>query len=539
MKSDRIATWLKLPRTTIIVGAVSAYISVLSILAFRNLPYLSDGTFYIAEWPFACFAVVVVLLLVNLFLVSKKSTRPRRVLVILSALAVVSILVNSITFALSKRGDGTTPDSSHATRVVSGPHPNPAGPVFMAGAAKGEITPSRYLMPMPLIYILKFRSINDPVYARVLAMSDGTQHYLFVTLDMVLVPEAEETLQFIHQQTGIPIKNIFIAATHTHGTTPVSLIDYTSPADRRKSRKWYEEIKRTLASTIAQAQSNMIPARYGYGEGQSHINVNRDIVVGDKSVLGSNFERPSDKTIRMVRIEDLNGEVISLIVNYAVHPVVMNGSLSGIGTPITGDISGRTSAKIEARWGDAVVLWTMAAAGDQNPRFLTQYTGPIEDGKPLRKNLGKAGPAILEYLSDEHVRDILKANDEIQATQIAPEIHSAEAIALVDTIDVGEKQPYKLRLLTLGDIAFLGVSAEVVTSIGKAVRETSPFRNTILVTAANGYEGYVADDWEYEHQAFEVGETRVKKGAAQVELIKVFTGLFNDMMPFVQVSNGR
>jgi hypothetical protein len=51
------------------------------------------------------------------------------------------------------------------------------------------------------------------------------------------------------------------------------------------------------------------------------------------------------------------------------------------------------------------------------------------------------------------------------------------------------------------------------------------------VTAANGYEGYVADEWEYEHQAFEVGETRVKKGAAQVEFIKVFTGLFNDMMP--------
>ncbi|HEV2597855.1 hypothetical protein [Sphingopyxis sp.] len=519
MKSDRIATWLTLRRTTIIVGAVSAYISLLAIFAFRDLPYLSDGSFYIAEWPFACVALVVVLLLVNLYLVSRKRTRPRKILAILSALAVVGVLFNSIAFALDKDGEGST-------RVVSRPHPFPAGPGFMAGAAKGEITPSSYLMPMPLLYGLKFRSINDPVYARVLAMSDGAQQYLFITLDMTLVPEAEETLRFLHRQTGIPIQNIFIAATHTHGTTPISLFDYTSPADSRKSRKWYEEIKRTLASTVAAARSNMVPARYGYGEGQSLINVNRDIVFGKKSVLGSNFERPSDKTIRMVRIEDLNGKVISLIVNYAVHPVVMNGNLSGIGTPITGDIAGRTSSKIEARWGDAVVLWTMGAAGDQNPRFLTQYTIQTKGREPHNRNLGSAGSSILEYLTDEHVRDILKANAGIEATQTDPEIHSAEAIVRVDTIDVGKTQPYKLRLLTLGDIAFQGVSAEVVTSIGKAVRETSPFRNTILVTAANGYEGYIADDWEYEHQAFEVGDTRVKKGAAQIELVKGFTGLF-------------
>ncbi|HEV2597916.1 hypothetical protein [Sphingopyxis sp.] len=531
MKSDRTAKWLTSRRSTIIVGAVGAYISILSIFAFRNLPYLSDGTFYIAEWPFACFAVVVVLLLVNLYLVSKKRTRPRKILAILSALAVVSVLINAIAFAFG--GDGTTSDRSHAAQVASPSRPIPAGPLFMAGAARGEITPSDYLMPMPLLYILKFRWVNDPVYARVLAMSDGTQQYLFITLDMTLVPEAEETLQFIHQQTGIPIRNIFISATHTHGTTPISLIDYTNPADRRKSRKWYEEIKRTLVSTIAKARSNMVPARYGYGEGQSLINVNRDIVVGKKSELGSNFDRPSDKTIRMVRIEDLNGKVISLIVNYAVHSVVMNGSLSGIGTPITGDIAGRTSAKIEGQWGDAVVLWTMAAAGDQNPRFMTQYTGPIKDGEPVRRMLGSAGSAILEYLSDEHVRDILKANAGFEATQTAPEIHTAEATALVDTIDAGKKQPYKLRLLTLGDIAFQGISAEVVTSIGKAVRETSPFQHTILVTAANGYEGYVADDWEYDHQAFEVGDTRVKKGAVQPEFVKGFTGLFGDLTPRV------
>lgn len=80
----------------------------------------------------------------------------------------------------------------------------------------------------------------------------------------------------------------------------------------------------------------------------------------------------------------------------------------------------------------------------------------------------------------------------------------------------------------IGDIAFEGISAEIVTSVGKAVREVSPYEKTILVSHALGYQGYVADDWEYEHNAFEAGSAKTAKGAAQEAFVSGFGELFRE-----------
>ena len=71
-----------------------------------------------------------------------------------------------------------------------------------------------------------------------------------------------------------------------------------------------------------------------------------------------------------------------------------------------------------------------------------------------------------------------------------------------------------------------GVSAEVVTSIGKAACGVSHYKKTMMITHALGYCGYVADEWEYEHEAFEVGNSPVGKGVAQPLFEEAFKELF-------------
>lgn len=70
------------------------------------------------------------------------------------------------------------------------------------------------------------------------------------------------------------------------------------------------------------------------------------------------------------------------------------------------------------------------------------------------------------------------------------------------------------------------VSAEVVTSIGKAACGVSHYKKTMMITHALGYCGYVADEWEYEHEAFEVGNSPVGKGVAQPLFEEAFKELF-------------
>ena len=405
---------------------------------------------------------------------------------------------------------------------------------FLAGAAKGEITPKKELLPMPLIWGIRFNEVLDPLYVRAIAMSDGVRQCLFVTFEITAVPYAEETLEFLEKETGIPKTYIFLCAIHTHGITPYlpGFYKETSRAEK-KSRRWYEDIKCVLADTVKKALASMVPAKIGYGTGASYFNVCRDGVFGDVSKMGINYDHPSDHTIRMVRFDDMEGKTIALIANFACHAVIMNGCLrKGLKTPITGDFPGRTCAKLEEQMDSAVVLWCSGAAGDQNPWIMSQCAME-ENGKYKNKNIGKVAEWILEHLSREHARDILEANSRIICDMADGSILCKEKIVPVEAKKDGEKEiPYTLRLLQIGDIAFEGISAEIVTSVGKAVREVSPLEKTILVSHANGYHGYVADDWEFEHNAFEAGNCLSKKGMAQTAFVKGFQELFaeNDQL---------
>ena len=399
---------------------------------------------------------------------------------------------------------------------------------FLAGAARGEITPAKELLPMPLIWGIRFTEVLDPLYVRVISMSDGKHQSLFVTFEITAVPYAEETLEFLEKETGIPKTFIFLCATHTHGITPYLPGFYKeSSKNEQKSRRWYGDIKRVLLDTVRKAMKAMVPAKIGYGTGASYFNICRDGIYGNLSKMGFNFDRPSDHTIRIVRFDDLEGRTIALIVNYACHAVVMNGSLrKGLTTPITSDYPGRTCKKLEDQMGSAVVLWCSGAAGDQNPWIMSQCA-LNENGRYRNKNIGKVGEWILEYLSREHARDILKGNHGIVCNMMDADIVCREKTVPVAAKNRGEKDiPYRLRLFQIGDIAFEGISAEIVTSVGKAVRESSPLEKTILVSHANGYHGYVADEWEFEHNAFEAGSCLSQKGMAQPAFVKGFHELF-------------
>jgi Predicted membrane protein len=509
-------------KAIIIFGLFTVFFAIASLAAFRGITYLSDCTYLISKKPFIFIGIAVVLIAINAWLWVKKKTKQRIILSILSMLSLISLIINTVVFSNQMKNRQV-----EITTAIEGSEAIMDGKTFMAGAAKGDITPTENMMPMPLLFVLKFDKVVDPVYTRVLALSDGTNEALYITLDMTLVPETDETLDYLSEKTGIARKNIFISATHTHGVTPVSLMDFNG-VDGMKVNDWYGQIKETLLKTVKEARSNMVPARYGYGTGYSEINVNRDLD-GEKSVLGSNFDRPSDKTIRMARIESTNGDTIALVVNYACHSVVVNGALhAGIRTYWTDDLAGNTSRKIEKDMDGAVVLYSCGASGDQNPALRAQYGGETGNGIPSVKNLGNASFNVLEYLSEIHSRDILRANENIVCTETEGLIYTAEKTVSAKKKDSDGNIDYTLRLFKIGNIMFQGIDAEVVTSIGQAVMDTSPYENTILVTLANGYKGYCADDWEFEHDAFEVGNTKSEQGAAQKAFVEGFKQMFSE-----------
>ncbi|MGT2884057.1 neutral/alkaline non-lysosomal ceramidase N-terminal domain-containing protein [Streptococcus ferus] len=507
----------------ILLSLLTIGFAVASLAAFRGIIYLSDATFWIAKQPAIFILTALALIGLHAWLLVKKTTKKRIALVTLSVLSLLSLVINTIIFKQEIASYEPKIETS-----FTGTAAKMDGSSFMAGSAKGDITPLDYMFPMPLLSVLKFDRVVDPVYARVLAISDGKQEALYITLDMTFVPEADETLKTLSEHTGIPVENIFISATHTHGATPVSLMDFHG-TDAAKITEWYGQVKETLLKTVDEARQNMVPARYGYGTGTSNVNVNRDMD-GEKSVLGSNFDRYSDKTVRVMRFESLDGDNIGLVVNYAVHSVVANGALvGGLRTHWTSDLAGYTSRKLENMLDSGAVLYSVGAAGDQNPGLRAQYGGPTGGSNPAVSNLGAASYNVLDYLSEIHARDILAANENLVADKTDGTIYSAEKVVQAEAAEEGETIDYRLRIFQIGDVMFQGVDAEIVSSIGQAVTATSPVENTMLVMITNGYQGYIADDWGYDHNAFEAGNAKTKKGAGQKALVEGFTDLFAEM----------
>lgn len=415
------------------------------------------------------------------------------------------------------------------------------------GAAKADITPSKKVLPIPFFMNITMDSVYNRLFVRVLDIDNGNERILFVTFDTTITPNPPETIKYICEVSGLDENHVFIAATHNHCAPVIGAADPNAKPDKKleKLAAWYEEIKKAIKEAITQAAKRKQPAKLGFGKGKSFVNVNRDYEMDGKSFIGSNFERPSDKTLNVVKFEDLKGKPIAYLVNYAVHGVVMNGCLVDGKLKICSDLPGTVSEIIEDNFKNAVCLWTSGAAGDQNPRYMTQFETTPDEKKKEVKNLGETGYIVLEFLAKEHARDILNVEKNIVCTETEPVItlqksavscegripDSFKAFLKMMHKDIPDPQPvsYTLRLVTLGDLAIQGINGEVVTSIGVAVRSTSTFKNTILITHTDCYAGYIPDDWEFDHDAFEAQGSQVQKGAAQPAFVKTFTELFGNL----------
>ncbi len=395
-----------------------------------------------------------------------------------------------------------------------------------AGAARCDITPNESLMPMTFLGPVLMKFVADRIHGRVLYIENQETKVLIVALDMGEVPYPEELIPFLEEVSGVEKKNILITATHTHEVPFIGwpFMPFEESVEKEQNRVWFEQIKNALKKAVKEAISKKCKATMGYEEGKSYINVNRDELIDGKAVVGNNYERPSDKTLSLIRFEDEDKNVIALLINYAVHNVLLNGCMVDGGIGISGDIAGRTSTILEDKLG-GVALWTSGAAGDQNPRICTNY-GYVEGSNGFEtKSVGEAGYMILDGIVAEHVRNIEEVNGRLSCEISNGELKSVEKTVFIKAKGAQDEQsvvPFTIKLMHIANLAIQGISAEVVTTIGESVRKESNMEHTIMITHAQGCMSYTPDDWEYNNEAFVVGSSLVEKGYAEPVFIKGF-----------------
>jgi hypothetical protein len=423
----------------------------------------------------------------------------------------------------------TAPVSPVVAQAVTSPG------ALRVGAARVDVTPAQ----LPRNYT----GVLDHLYARSIVLDNGTARAALITVDAGSISDAtwQAVTSQVEKELAIPATNVLLTATHTHSAGGPGA-DYVAK----------------IVESVRAAQKALEPARVGYGTGVSFINVNRQIIDPKTGRWweGANYDGPSDKTVAVLTFVRPSGEPIAVYYNYAVHGVI-TGQLD----MISGDIPGSTSRYVEDSFGDKVVaVWSLGAAGDQNPIYYQQTydlreirvkdyaTRGVDISNampPGGQGLNRSDPVVARLMNQQ--KQINSSMGQMLGEEVLRVMRNTDRTAPAATLfgtrktiscpgrertndgRAGFEGTYKdaapvelrLGLLRVGDVMIGAVNAEVFNPIGTRLKRESPAAATMMATLTNGSarSGYIPDEESYGKYTFEVLSSRVKPGCAESSIV--------------------
>lgn len=357
-----------------------------------------------------------------------------------------------------------------------------------------------------------FSGVHDPMHAKALLMVQGQTRGAIVTLELPSIRpwELTDSLRaYAAQLLQVPYENLWLVMTH----------DLSAPhvPKTEAGRKLHMDIVKTAVKEAAEAAlAALTPVRTLYCQGTCDVNANRDMCSAEGWWVGIHGDGPSDKTLSLIRFEDMSGKPAAALYSYSLKSSVLEGAVMSDGKRYaSGDITGRANVKAEAKMG-CPVLFVMGAAGEQVPRQKANYLELDENRHFYSVNLAEAGYSILEELSDELADAICGADTVRELTsELAFDhfaFHADGQISYPNTLPEppvlhydyvrtsGEEIP--VWSLRIGTLVMLGVKPEIVTPVFDALRAVSPFDHTLMATLVNGGQGYIAADIDYERYTY-------------------------------------
>ena len=392
-----------------------------------------------------------------------------------------------------------------------------------AGAARVEITPP---VGLDLTGFLARENpsigVRDPLYARALVLDDNHRQVAIVACDLLGFDRKwiVEIRDRVARRTGIYAPQVMVACTHTHGgPATISLIDCGAI-----DAAYIESLLPRIADAVAQAQANLQPATLAMGNAMSSKGVHNRRTPGD--VI--------DPEVGLVRVDDVAGKPLAVLVNYTCHPT----SLNHANRKVTADYPGLVCSRIEQEIG-AIALFLMGAIGDVGPvargeESLTTVGNAVADAAlaalptlPAQEvaRLTTAGEIVkLPLLSIPSRDQWLDLRVGYEAAALAAEhdnnsagakvqwamVHWVEQMfELMQDHELTPTVEAEIQVLRLGDLAIVGVPGEYFVELGlqiKAELQQSGTRQVMISGFTNGNVGYIPARRAYAQGGYEVAE---------------------------------
>lgn len=414
---------------------------------------------------------------------------------------------------------------------------------LFAGAGCGTIHFPDSLFPME-----GFKGIHDEPVARVLVLECGEKAAL-VSLELVMLPPelVDMVKTVVSDRTGTKKENIWVHTTHAittphaphapmgPGGVPLELGEEEKQNLDFKIKRYTDALKTAVTEAAAAAGASFRPAKLGLVQAVSHISINRDVETSCGWWIGQNPEGKTNPNYDLFRFDGADGKPIAAVIAGGLKPCAIDNSQMQEGQRlVSSDIPGLACRLVEEAI-HAPCLFFMGAAGDQVPREQALLEEVEPDGTVKMLDFGvEKGLEIVARLGREFAEDILPALNQISCNRAEMTVAVKETalswggkgripLKPRKTVEFVQEREVKIdgNILTLGDIALVGLKPEVSCITAEELAEKSPYERTILISMINGGQKYMPDAQSYERITWEAQNSMMMPGAAEAWVNRV------------------
>jgi len=252
------------------------------------------------------------------------------------------------------------------------------------GTSKEIITPTA---PMKLAcpggnFDLNFEDIHDDVYVRCLAMDDGKHKTVFMAYDLLFHDRSLNDAIEIYAYEKYRIKPSAVIISYTHAHTSPASPGYNPGAHDDAYEAFLLERSK---SCLDRALCAMFEGTLEYGNFNADYNVSRRGIVDGEFANVPNLDYEHDTKMNVMCVRDKKGNIRSILMNYACHPVFYPAKRT-----ICGEFPARLCQYMDMKYYGCTSLFFQSAGGDVRPRPTINLKANKEDFQ-WNTNLGFNG----------------------------------------------------------------------------------------------------------------------------------------------------
>lgn len=369
-------------------------------------------------------------------------------------------------------------------------------------------------------------AVHDPLFARALALDDGSTRVCLLVLDLIGVDESLTTAirRAASELSGIPAAHVAVAATHTHGGPAVLKDAWLG----RPDAAYLQRVVQASAAAVAAAITDLAPATVRHAIG-AQVTIARNRRVPDG---------PIDPDVPVVRF-DRAGAPVALLVSYACHPVTLGPD----NLAITRDYPGVVVDELERRYPGSLVVFATGCCGQVNTGHLASdsmrgFRAPqrtFERARAIGLSLAEAAANAIEAAAE---RPPLRGPLRIASARVAleyapgsrnPQLDLAEwrrELAELAADDAARAATLRVLIrwaearanpppraceveamcIGLGDACIALYPGEVFVEFGLSAKDAIADRSVITLAFSGSAPGYLPHRSAYDNGGYEVEE---------------------------------